>query len=262
MVFENIRDAYLYSLNRLYDRGQYVDNNRWQGILTADSEQTNQMKEYLFLYFKSKMPQTQEEAAALLDFRKLPMGDWAEEHFLERVSGEPYNPPPSHVRWHNGTSGDYKSETEQEVFSHTYPERFWYNKVMKNGLRFENGNLWSIIEIFKADPGTRQAFMPMFLHEDLQASVEGERIPCSLGWHFIQRNGYLHMAYALRSCDAIRHYANDLYMAIRLAQWVNQHAFDGQLKMGMFNMNITSFHCFRNDNHRLNQLRNESSELQ
>lgn len=254
MTFENIREAYLYSLRKLYGRGQYVDNFRWQGIETASSEQTNQMKEIVFLSFKSKMPQTEEEAHELLDFDKLPMGTWAEEHFQERISGIPYNPPPSHVRWHNGTSGDFKSEAETEVFSHTYPERFWFNKLVPKGLRFDNGNLDSIVDIFKADPNTRQAFMPMFLPEDLIASAVGERVPCSLGWNFIQRNGYMHLAYALRSCDAIRHFANDLYMAIRLAQWVNEKAFDNQLKMGFFQMNVTSFHCFRNDDYRLSQL--------
>ena len=254
MNFENIRLAYLYSLNKLYNRGQYVDNYRWQGIKTADSEQTNQMKEIVFLNFKAKMPQTEVAAHGLLDFPRLKMGDWAEEHFQERISGIPHNPPPSHIRWHNGTSGDYKSEAETEVFSHTYPERFWYNKLVPNGLRFANGNLASIIDIFKADPNTRQAFMPMFLPEDLVASAVGERVPCSLGWNFIQRNGNLHMAYALRSCDAIRHFANDLYMAIRLAQWVNEEAFDGELNMGFFQMNVTSFHCFKNDDHKLSQM--------
>jgi thymidylate synthase len=254
MTFENIRAAYLYSLNKLYARGQYVDNFRWQGIETAQSEQTNQMKEMVFLNFKAKMPQSRDEAHALLDFDKLPMGEWADEHFDERVSGVPYNPPPSHIRWHNGTSGDYKSEAETEVFSHTYPERFWYDKVMPDGLRFPNGNLNSIVDIFKADPNTRQAFMPMFLFEDLTASARGERVPCSLGWNFIQRNGCLHMAYALRSCDAIRHFANDLYMAIRLAQWVNIEAFNGELQMGFFQMNVTSFHCFKNDDYRLSQM--------
>ena len=51
---------------------------------------------------------------------------WAEEHFQERVSGQPLNPPPSFIRWpwHSAEEAS-KFLTENRRFDHTYPERYW-----------------------------------------------------------------------------------------------------------------------------------------
>src|SRR6478609_957131 len=49
---------------------------------------------------------------------------WAEDHFLERVCGEPLNPPPSEAWWPFAVK-DNELHKEKEKFSHTYPERYW-----------------------------------------------------------------------------------------------------------------------------------------
>jgi thymidylate synthase len=66
---------------------------------------------------------------------------------------------------------------------------------------------------------TRQAYFPIFFPEDTGA-VHGGRIPCTLGYHFLLRSGLLHCWYEIRSCDAVRHFRDDLYLATRLVQWV------------------------------------------
>ena len=50
--------------------------------------------------------------------------------------------------------------------------------------------------------------------------VHGKRIPCTLGYHFIIRDGKLDISYFMRSTDLVRHFQDDVYMAVRLAQWV------------------------------------------
>ena len=47
-------------------------------------------------------------------------------------------------------------------------------------------------------------------------------MPCSLGYHFTLRGGLLHVTYFIRSCDFLRYFRDDVYMAMRLGQWALQ----------------------------------------
>lgn len=260
--FENEKLAFLYSIESLLTYGQYVENPKWQGTETQDNPEANEMWEFLNLSFRTKMTNEKNDLIHLLSDLSNDSLEWAEEHFQERVSGIPYNPPPSYVKWQNGTSGDYLlEEGSHPVFSHTYPERFWVDKVYPDGVRYKNGNLDTLVRILQDNPSTRQAFLPMFLPEDLTASLEGERVPCSLGWHFILRNGFFHVFYSLRSCDSIRHFLNDLYLTVRLSQWVKEKAFGGKsVKLGFLSFNVISFHCFRNDLYTLKKLNEKTKK--
>lgn len=169
---------------------------------------------------------------------------WAEDHFLERVSGEPLNPSPSEAWWPfarkkaNTTNAEHKSEGE--AFSHTYPERMWpkyanidwvvvneapgYSSQMmpediNRGIRFEYGDLDDVVDQLIRTPFTRQAFLPIWFPEDTGA-VHGKRVPCTLGYHFAIRQGKLDITYYMRSTDLLRHFQDDIYLAGRLAQWV------------------------------------------
>lgn len=159
---------------------------------------------------------------------------WAEDHFQERVGGEPLNPAPSEAWWPfakksgDDTNADHKSEGE--AFSHTYPERMWpkYTELTyenslggpTRGLRFEYGDLDDLVQILHQSPMTRQAYLPLWFPEDLSAVRQGKRVPCTLGYHFIMRHGILHMSYFMRSTDLLRHFQDDIYMAGRLNQWI------------------------------------------
>lgn len=171
---------------------------------------------------------------------------WAEEHFLERVSGEPLNPPPSAANWPFAQKGhvDHTDSTDGK-FSHTYPERMWpkyagdvhehhsnhigsyettdrgyrTGRMMLRGIRFDYGDLDDVVQQLKKSPLTRQAYLPIWFPEDTGA-VHGERVPCSLGYHFLIREGKLNVTYFIRSVDFIRHFPDDVYMAMRLGQWM------------------------------------------
>ena len=45
-----------------------------------------------------------------------------------------------------------------------------------------------------------------------------ERVPCTLGYHFMLRDDQLHCFYPMRSVDFVRYLRDDLYMAGRLVQ--------------------------------------------
>jgi hypothetical protein len=192
---------------------------------------------------------------------------WAEDHFQERVSGIPYNPPPSASYWNKNKDAVDEHRTIEEdgemVYSHTYPERFWPKQAgdevarsadNKVGIRFEYGDLDDVVSQLLASPWTRQAVLPMWFPEDTGA-VHGERVPCTLHYHFMMRDMKLHTVYAIRSCDYVRHFRNDVYLAGRLAQWILgqlQHSSAEpdiweQVEIGTLKMDVSSMHCFAGD---------------
>jgi hypothetical protein len=190
---------------------------------------------------------------------------WAEDHFQERVSGEPLNPPPSEAWWPYALKHNAEHKSQGAKFSHTYPERMWPRFantegvtdkgrqifVPHIGIRFEYGDLEDVVQQLKKSPLTRQAYLPIWFPEDTGA-VHGERVPCTLGYHFLIRDGKLTITYYIRSCDFIRHFSDDVYMAGRLAQWMverlNEDSAPGEeYAVWELIMHISSFHIFEGD---------------
>lgn len=239
----NLKELLNISYRRLYDYGRVVQTEKWQGMNTGFS-----FVELLFLTMESPMAKTVEEATELCN----PLLPWCDVHFDERISGIPMNPPPSHKLWRINTD-DYLTD---EVFSHSYPERMWPKTILPSGIRYNIGDLSDIVELLKGERYTRQAYLPIWFPEDLQASLEGERVPCTLGWHFIIRkhNGkdYLNIFYPMRSMDAVRHFNNDIYLVNRLGLWVAEQLED--VEVGTLNVSVSSFHCFGNDRYALKKL--------
>jgi thymidylate synthase len=192
---------------------------------------------------------------------------WAEDHFQERVGGLPLNPPPSEKWWPFNQQGNaahkFQKDGEDAKFSHTYPERFWpkyagdqeaYQRLTEQtnrGIRYELGDLWDLVELLRRAPGTRQAYLPVWFPEDT-GTVHGGRVPCTLGYHFLIRGERLHCWYYMRSCDLMRHFPDDVYMAGRLMQWICHHLADlGDVMPGVLTMDISSLHTFEHDDYAL-----------
>jgi hypothetical protein len=193
-----------------------------------------------------------------------PNFSWADEHFEERVGGLPLNPPPSHERWpyaqkNNAEFGGL------EKFSHTYPERIWPkfasdipNSKM-SGIRYDYGDFDDVINLMSREPFTRQAFLPIWFPEDT-GSVTGERVPCTIGYHFIRRGDWVHVVYYIRSCDFFRHFKDDIYLCARKVFWLIEKLkekdpknWDG-VKPGMLTMHITSLHAWASEKPMLKKL--------
>lgn len=180
---------------------------------------------------------------------------WAEEHFQERVSGIPHNPPPSHVRW-PFAQGSNEAHLTDTRFSHTYPERLWSRfagsrmefAIQGNqGIRYRYGDLEDVVALLKSSLHTRQAYVPIWFPEDTGA-VDGQRVPCTLGYHLMVRNGGLKIVYYIRSCDFFRHFNDDVYMAGRLAQWVGERIGVPATRLVM---HISSMHIFEPERERV-----------
>jgi hypothetical protein len=241
-----------------------VYTGTWQGIST-EGRPDLMTYEARDVFFKV---QVNTEDLLQLQGQILPNIPWADEHFVERVGGQPLNPPPSWVKWPYAHSAN--KFREDGKFNHTYPERFWPKYANKGadrphdmfdgqpaihtGIRYEYGDLQDVINLLIKDPHTRQAYLPIFFPEDTGA-VHGDRIPCTLGYHFMVRDGRLHVFYPIRSCDFVRHFRDDVYLAVRLLL----HVLDCvrvehrglYLSPGDLSVWIGSLHCFANDHRSL-----------
>jgi hypothetical protein len=246
--FSKPSDAIKWAKEKLLNHGYVVQTERWQGIASPDD-----MWETMNTSFQMFIPHTLEELREEIR----PNLPWADDHFQERISGIPMNPPPSNEWWpfNQKKNEEFKKE---EKFSHTYPERLWPkhaseipNSVME-GIRYQYGDFGDVIDLLEREPFTRQAFLPMWFPEDT-GSVHGERVPCTLGYHFMRRGNHLHIVYYIRSCDYLRHFRDDIYMACRKLFWVLENLQDrdpdrwSDVLPGWYSMHITSLHCFNKE---------------
>jgi hypothetical protein len=232
---------------------------QWQSVEAPDK-----FWEIMGISFSAVVPPTEPELAE----QTKPNLEWVFEHFKERVGGVPLNPGESYKLWppYKNKATNDKFRTEEEKFSHTYMERIWCHfageepgkKVIKlnpykenpnKGIRYLYGDLGDLLNLLTRDIDTRQAFLPIWFPEDTGA-VHGQRVPCTLGYLFLHRHGYLHMTYYMRSCDFLRHFRDDVYLAGALLQWVCaevNHLTGRNILPGTLTMHIANLHVFNNE---------------
>ncbi|RPH72698.1 MAG: hypothetical protein EHM78_02005 [Myxococcaceae bacterium] len=201
---------------------------------------------------------------------------WADDHFLERVGGEPLNPGTQWAKWPWGLSA---AKFKTERFNHTYMERLWpkfarrtddgvlpkppageyglrkwpaVDNRPKYGIAHGYGDLQDLIDLLAREPHTRQAYIPLFFPEDTGLSDGGRKV-CTLGYQIMVRDKRAMIWYPLRSCDLIRHYNDDCYLAVRLLLWVieqcrrlNPQVWN-EIVPWTYSMHMTSLHVFKND---------------
>lgn len=241
----------------LRQSGNHLETESWQGM-----KKPPEFYEALNVSFAAMIPSTSIETLKIQVKPNLP---WADDHFRERVGGKPLNPGNEYKNWppyKNNPSNDKFRTTGEGQFSHTYMERFWPKHAgnyqtgcggenyTNRGIRFDYGDLSTLLGVLKAEPFTRQAFIPIWFPEDGEAALAGSRVPCTLGYHFIRRGDSMHINYYIRSCDFIRHFRDDIYLACRLLYYIiqvlksNDYTKWATVQPGIFTMHITSLHIF------------------
>jgi hypothetical protein len=233
--------------DELLTYGQVVDAGTYQGVPTKGKPDLQTM-EVLNFAGQVHLP-TAKRAVDTLRMEINPDLPWADDHFEERVSRVPSNPGEQYKNWRwwdpnldEWTAfSHWDKRTETFRFDHTYQERIWpkhaatrplaqpypgrterakrHDEDPLHGIRYEYGDLDDVVALLRREPFTRQAYLPIWFPEDTGV-VFGGRAPCTLGYHFMRRENRLHMWYDIRSCDFVRHFRNDLYLASRLLLWV------------------------------------------
>lgn len=261
ILYPNFMGAIADTTTLLKTRSQLVHSKEWQGV-DISSKPEMAMHELLHHRIMVRLNGIEDLDTFRLDIE--PNLPWADDHFLERVSGQPINPGEEWKNWPYGLNAQ-KFLEENGKFNHNYMERYWpkhagfeeyvakdgeMTLVPHRGVRYEYGDLNDMVDLMHRDPLTRQAYLPVFFPED--TGGKNGRVPCTLGYRFIMRNDELDVTYDIRSCDFVRHFRDDIYLTVRLLLWVLDRLRQkderwAKVKPGKFIMNITSLHLFRND---------------
>lgn len=249
MVFRDVSHAIRSTKDRLYYHGTKFQGKEWQSVEAPDAM-------WELLDVDIKFPIGCIEDSMLKCKANQP---WAEDHLRERVGGQPLNPGREYSNWpfyKKKKENDKFRTVGEEQFSHTYMERIWpkhANDQLNLGIRYKLGDLRDLINTLKADPTTRQAYLPIWFPEDTGAiNTHGNRVPCTLGYFFIIRGDYIHMSYYIRSCDYLRHFRDDIYLALGLLDYIIKEI-NLPVKPGRFKMIIENLHCFYSEKEVLKQ---------
>lgn len=170
---------------------------------------------------------------------------WADAEFKERVTDpwdrlwddDPFIDIPDFVN--PGTAWELRKDIWTEYMhegkmAYTYNERIW-----------QNDQLTKIINRLKEDHDSRQLWLSIWDPNDDTDKLGGvSRVPCSLGYNFQFRDGKLNMHYVMRSCDFNTHFVNDVYLAIKLLEYVAKEA---GLEVGSFTHTMFSLHVYKKD---------------
>jgi thymidylate synthase len=82
------------------------------------------------------------------------------------------------------------------------------------------------------------------VHQDMMNWGGRDRVPCSLTYQFIVRDGTLTLVYNQRSCDFIKFFASDVFITCELLSYVAEML---NVKVGRFVHFLGSLHAFAGD---------------
>lgn len=155
--------------------------------------------------------------------------NYAEQEFQDRVSSELLNP---------GNSSELRLEVWRHFLNKRGRHDYTYNERIRNQLQ-------KIVIELKENPDSRQCYMAIWdPNKDIDNLGGIKRVPCSLGYQFLQREGKLDIIYTMRSCDVVTHFGIDVYLAFKTMVYVAEAL---HIKPGKLYHNIGSLHAYKKD---------------
>lgn len=118
--------------------------------------------------------------------------------------------------------------------------RFSYSYSQRMGGTY----LQSIVDELKKHPNSRQLYLAVWDRGIDPARRGDRRVPCSLGYWFVQRGGKVDMTYMMRSCDFHTHWANDVALAAMMLHYV---ANETGYQVGALTHFAGSLHVYQKD---------------
>lgn len=162
---------------------------------------------------------------------------WVKAEFAERLR-DSVNP---------GTAWELRADTwrpflHDKQFAYTYSQRLNRRPLTAKD---SEGGLSRILHELHDRPDTRQAIVPIFNGDEDLPNLGGKaRIPCSLYYQFLRRDGALQMIYAMRSSDFSTHFAYDIVLALMLRDYLADLL---DIPPGRFTFFTGSLHLYAKD---------------
>jgi thymidylate synthase len=157
-----------------------------------------------------------------------PTQPWADIEFSERIQGFGTNPGEAY----HSRADVWLEFLHDGKFAYTYSERI-------------GSQLHRIITELHQYPDSRQLYLSIWdPNIDNERMGSRYRVPCSLGYLFQLRGGQLNVTYMMRSCDFVTHFQNDVYLGVKLMQYIANVT---GYKPGYFTHSINSLHIYQKD---------------
>lgn len=217
-VFKNCLEAFNEVQRDLAELGVVVKTKSYQDkIIEGDEEfATKELQGYSFCIVDSS------DKDLMVD--NLP---WCKAEFSERVADRKVNPGRA---WR--LRKDVWAEFKHSKFEYTYNERL-------------RGQVMEAVEVLRNDAGSRQAVITIYDRWKDHKNRGGKaRIPCSMMYQFMVRDGKLDVVYIMRSCDFYTHSRNDVWMACELRDHIASLV---GMERGKFIGFFSSLHGFKKD---------------
>jgi thymidylate synthase len=232
-IYKNLYEAAKETQRNLHEMGIEVELKSMQNhIITAEEKEKFTTKEIMGESFCIKEPwKGVDEAYELIygeDAQR--MKQWAEAELHERISN-PANSNPGEA-WKIREDIWAPMLNAEGKFDYSYPERLHKDNAFNR-----------LIEQLKEDPNSRRCVLTIYeTSTDLQGVETVKRVPCSLNYSWLYRNGKLNMFYNMRSCDFYNHFVNDLWLAGEINDYV---ALNAGFNIGYLYVNIMSLHAYK-----------------
>lgn len=156
--------------------------------------------------------------------------EWVAQEWEDRLIGE-LNP---------GRAWKLRREVWDDLREHVLGGKFAYTYSQRMGGR----HIQKIVDELATHPNSRQLWLPVWWNPMDEDRLGNRRVPCSLGYWFVQRKGALHETYIMRSCDFYTHYSNDVALATMLLHYIAKVS---GFKVGTFTHHVGSFHVYAKD---------------
>lgn len=224
-IYKNCKEAASETKRELKEMGVEIHGQTMQdkNIVDDPDYYTNELLAYSYMIVD---PTDKKEL--LKAFGKENEEGWDIVEFKERIGQEKLNP---------GEAYKLRMKTWSEFmhdgkFSYTYSERIG-DQVEK------------VIAELKEHPASRNAIIGMWNPDiDIDRIGGKMRVPCTMFYQPIIRDGKLNMVYVIRSNDLMTHWCHDIYLAISLQEYIAKEL---GIETGAFYQFVTSLHGYHKD---------------
>ncbi len=161
---------------------------------------------------------------------------WCDAEFSERINPTIDNPGSA---WKMRPDVWTQFLNEKLEFDYTYGDRLNRNESIDE-----------VVNELLFNPDSRQAILAIWDRNIDVHNLGGKRrIPCSIYYQILIREGKLHIIYAQRSADVVTHFGNDIYLAWQMGRYftrlLKSQGLD--IEQGYLYHNIGSLHVYNKD---------------
>lgn len=229
-VYDNIEDCISECRRNVSELGTEVKLKTYQNIV-IENDDNFVTKELIGESFKLTNNVTSEK---VLDYISQTKGEqwyyFCRKEFLERISSEHVNPGISMKA--------LKDEYWEKFLNKSGKHDYTYNERIRSQIDL-------VVEELRRDNGTRRAVLSIWNPTiDNANSLREIRVPCSMYYQFLVRDGRLEVIYTMRSSDVMSLLDVDIFMTLSLREFVAK-------KLGLENGNshffIGSMHAYKKD---------------